>query len=129
VPELEQEILECAEAGVAGYVTRNGSLADLIATIESVGRDEIIVSPRVAAALVRRLALLAAERRGPSARRALTSRERDVVMLLEGGLSNKEIAERLCIEVTTVKHHVHNILKKLRVSRRGEAAAKLRGAA
>lgn len=126
VPELEHEILECAEAGIAGYVTRNGSLDDLVATIESVCRDEMLISPRVAAALVRRVALLAAEHRGPRVREALTSREREVVMLLEGGLSNKEIAERLCIEVTTVKHHVHNILKKLRVSRRGEAAAKLR---
>jgi two-component system nitrate/nitrite response regulator NarL len=47
--------------------------------------------------------------------------------LIEEGLSNKEIARRLCIEVATVKHHVHNLLEKLGVSRRGEAVARVRG--
>jgi DNA-binding NarL/FixJ family response regulator len=57
---------------------------------------------------------------------ALTSRELQVIRLIDQGLSNKEIASRLSIEVTTVKHHVHNILEKLSVHRRGEAAARVR---
>ena len=129
VPELEEEILACAEAGVAGYVTRNGSLEDLVVAIDSVGRGEVICSARVAGALMRRVAALASERRGLPGHEPLTSRELDVAALLEAGFSNKEIAGRLCIEVTTVKHHVHNILEKLCVSRRGEAAVKLRDAA
>jgi DNA-binding NarL/FixJ family response regulator len=56
----------------------------------------------------------------------LTPRERQVALLVGDGLSNKEIAGRLCLEVTTVKNHVHNILRKLEVARRGQAAAYLR---
>jgi DNA-binding NarL/FixJ family response regulator len=59
--------------------------------------------------------------RGP-----LTVRESEIVRLIDQGLSNKEIAVRLGIEVATVKNHVHNLLEKLRVHRRAEAAAHLR---
>ena len=127
VPELEEEILACAEAGVAGYVP--GSRSRISLSPSSVGRGEVICSARVAGALMRRVAALASERRGLPGHEPLTSRELDVAALLEAGFSNKEIAGRLCIEVTTVKHHVHNILEKLCVSRRGEAAVKLRDAA
>jgi two-component system, NarL family, nitrate/nitrite response regulator NarL len=53
----------------------------------------------------------------------LTRRETEVLGLVEAGLSNQQIASELRIELPTVKHHVHNILEKLSVSRRGEAAA------
>ena len=56
----------------------------------------------------------------------LTSREREIAELLEQGMSNKEIAARLQIELPTVKNHVHSILTKLKASRRGQAAAMLR---
>jgi DNA-binding NarL/FixJ family response regulator len=78
------------------------------------------------AALLRRLNAVAhapvLERDGTE---ALTPRERQVARLVGEGLSNKEIGRHLCIEVTTVKNHVHNILRKLDVSRRGQAAAYL----
>jgi DNA-binding NarL/FixJ family response regulator len=57
----------------------------------------------------------------------LTSRESEVIRLIDAGLSNKEIAQHLYIEVATVKNHVHNILEKLEVKRRGQAAARVRG--
>jgi DNA-binding NarL/FixJ family response regulator len=60
---------------------------------------------------------------------ALTSREQDIIALIDRGLSNKEIARQLKISLPTVKNHVHNILEKLQVSRRGAAAALLREAA
>ena len=124
VPELEQAILDCAEAGIAGYVTRDGSLAELVDTIRAVARGEALYPARMVARLLRRLAARPHAR--PSPRSTLTSRERQVAALLEAGLSNKEIARRLSIELPTVKNHVHNILEKLGVSRRGEAVAKLR---
>ena len=58
---------------------------------------------------------------------ALTAREREIAELIEQGFSNKEIAERLEIGLPTVKNHVHNILTKLKATRRGQAAAMLRG--
>ena len=57
---------------------------------------------------------------------SLTAREREIAALIEEGLSNKEIAERLEIGLPTVKNHVHNILTKLKATRRGQAAAMLR---
>jgi DNA-binding NarL/FixJ family response regulator len=95
----------------------------LVATLESATRGEALFSPRMAASLLRRVAALAATQPSPSAQVRLTPRERDIMRLLDEGLSNKEIAQRLGIEVATVKNHVHNILEKLQVHRRGEAAA------
>ena len=58
----------------------------------------------------------------------LTRREKEVLDLMAKGYSNKEIALRLSIALSTVKHHVHSILEKLRVDRRGAAVALLDGA-
>jgi two-component system nitrate/nitrite response regulator NarL len=126
VTETEDEILSCAEAGIVGYVPRDGSVHDLIATIESVVRGEARCSPQITAALLRRVASLAAERRveGPAA--ALTPRQLEIVRLIGQGLSNKEIARRLCIELSTVKNHVHSALEKLGTHRRAEAARLVR---
>jgi DNA-binding NarL/FixJ family response regulator len=129
VSDGDDALVRYIEAGIAGYVTRDGSLTDVVATVESVGRDETIVSPKLAASLFKRLA---AQRRrddvvtgdGTS---ELTSRERQILTLIEQGLANKEIARTLGIELATVKNHVHHVLEKLKVSRRGEAAARARG--
>jgi two-component system, NarL family, nitrate/nitrite response regulator NarL len=129
VTELEDEICECAEAGIAGYVARNGSKEDLIAAVENAVRGEVLCSPRVAASLFRRLAAhVQTTRQGPP-KAALTGREQDIIALIDRGLSNKEIARQLKISLPTVKNHVHNILEKLQVRRRGAAAALLREAA
>jgi len=107
-------------------VPRDGTLADLRAVIESVARGEVVCSPRIAASLLRRIADLAAEREPPPPELRLTSREIEIVELIDQGLSNKEIAQRLSIALPTVKNHVHSILDKLHVHRRAEAAARLR---
>jgi DNA-binding NarL/FixJ family response regulator len=98
---------------------------DLTATITSVSRDELLCSPRVAAALLRRVGALANGVRRPHATDGLTSRECEILGLIKEGLSNKEIAVRLHIEVATVKNHVHNLLEKLQVASRAEAASRL----
>lgn len=126
VADVDQEVLSCAEAGVTGFVTRDGSLADLIAAVEAAQRGELFCSPRMAASLLRRVSALARE--GPSTPR-LTDRESEVLAYLERGLTNQAIAQALGIEVPTVKNHVHSILEKMRVKRRGEAASVWRRAA
>jgi two-component system, NarL family, nitrate/nitrite response regulator NarL len=129
VADTEDEVCECAEAGIAGYVARNGSKEDLIAAVENAVRGEVFCSPRVAGSLFRRLAahVQTTRRRSPEA--PLTCREQDIIALIDRGLSNKEIARQLKISLPTVKNHVHNILEKLQVRRRGAAAALLREAA
>lgn len=124
VPESEESVLAFAEAGIAGYVPREGSVQDLVEAVERATRGELQCSPQIAGTLIRRLAWRAAG--GNLAPSPLTAREAEIVRLIDQGLSNKEIAVRLGIEVATVKNHVHNLLEKLRVHRRAEAAARLR---
>lgn len=123
VSEGDAQVIACAEAGAAAYVPADASVDDLVRVLESAVRGELMCSPKIAATLFNRLALLAAVRARPHEEPALTGREAEITALIDQGLSNKEIARRLCIETTTVKNHVHNILEKLHVHRRGEAAA------
>lgn len=128
VTEVEGEVLACAEVGAAGYVPREASVEELVTVIESVMRGETVCPPRIAATLFRRVAVLSGGRASKPSLLSLTVREREILRFLDRGLSNKEIAKRLGVEVATVKNHVHNILEKLRVHRRGEAAARIREA-
>lgn len=130
VSEADDALVRYIEAGIDGYVTRDGSLNDVVATVESVGRGETIVSPRVAASLFERLASERTRESGTPApvTSALTSREREILVLVERGMANKEIARTLGIELATVKNHVHHVLEKLKVTRRGQAAAHVRAA-
>jgi two-component system, NarL family, nitrate/nitrite response regulator NarL len=121
VGEADEEVVQWAEAGVSGLVSREATLAQLLDAIEAAAKEEVVTSPAVAAALLRRVASLPRETRRDA--RALTRREREIVGLIGRGLSNKEIASSLRIEVPTVKNHVHNILEKLCVGRRVEAVA------
>ena len=126
VLDSDAEVIACTEAGAVGYVTREGSLEELVAVVQSAARGELICSPRVAGSLARRLATLAGETAEAQSRSRLSRREREVAALIGEDLSNKEIAMRLSIEVATVKNHVHNLLEKLRVHRRSEAASAAR---
>ncbi len=127
IRENEQDLIACAEAGVSGYVPRAASVQDLVTVLEGVGRGELLCSAHTAATLWRRVAALAATAGGTAQEQTLTRREREIGTLLEAGLSNKDIATRLGIEVATVKNHVHNLLEKLEVHRRGQAVARLQG--
>jgi two-component system nitrate/nitrite response regulator NarL len=121
VREVESEVLACAAAGIDGYVPVNAAADDLVAVLDGVMRQELVCSPKVAASLYNCVGLLRTVSAEP-----LTVRELEVIDLMNEGLSNKEIARRLGIEASTAKNHVQNILLKLNVHRRGQAAAKLR---
>lgn len=131
VAEVEQDILACAEAGVSGFVLCDGSIGDVVAAIHNAMRDELVCSPKVAAALFGRLALLSARAavRDPAAGvDTLTPREHEIIRFVGEGLSNKEIARALRIRDSTVKNHMHNVLSKLQIRRRGEISKHLHAA-
>jgi len=126
VTDTDEEVMACAEAGAVGYVTREGSLDELVAVVCAAARGELICSPRIAGCLARRVAVLSIGREADRDSWRLSRREREIALLLGQDLSNKEIAVRLTIEVSTVKNHVHNILNKLQVQRRSDAARLIR---
>jgi two-component system nitrate/nitrite response regulator NarL len=119
----EAELIAYAEAGVSGFIAHDDSPADLVEAVRSVARGELRCSPQLAGTLLRHVTNLAAGRATGLDGPHLTARELEVFRLLQEGLSNKQIASRLHIELPTVKHHVHHILEKLNVARRSEAVA------
>jgi two-component system, NarL family, nitrate/nitrite response regulator NarL len=126
VSEIDHLVLACAEAGIAGYVAPDGSEEDLVTAIEYALRGELYCSPRIAGLLLRRVTALSSQPEKAAEPGSLTQRERQVLALMGEGMSNKEIGRALRIGDSTVKNHVHNILEKLQVHRRGEAAVRLR---
>ena len=127
--EEKQNVLRYVEAGATGYVLKDDSLEDLIETVRAAQDGKVFVSPQIAAAIMERLSGLArlfsdVENNITNAT-DLTARELEVLKLISEGRTNQQIAENLVIEVGTVKNQVHNILDKLNVSSRREAAAYL----
>ncbi len=119
VSNVEEQVIACAEAG-AGHVTYETSVPQLIDAIECAARGELLCTPKIARGLLRRISTISSNR----LKRAdiLTGRECEVSKLLALGRSNKQIARRLNISVSTVKIHVSHILNKLNARNRTEAA-------
>ncbi len=129
LPHSKNAILQYVAAGAAGYVLQEVSTEKLLEHIRATYDGKAIISPDIAAALmshINELAQISTQTNiDPSAYAQLTPREREVLELIGNEMSNQQIADKLFIEVGTVKNHVHNILKKLDVSSRHEAAAYL----
>ena len=127
--EEKQHVLRYVEAGATGYILKDDSLEGMIETIRAAQDGKVFVSPQIAAAIMERLATLARlfsdVETSITDTTELTARELEVLKLVGEGQTNQQIADHLVIEVGTVKNHVHNILDKLHVSSRGEAAAYL----
>jgi DNA-binding NarL/FixJ family response regulator len=124
-PDEEDHVIALAELGVLAFVECESGLDALVAAVAGAAHGEASFPPRIATTLLRRVRRLSVRRRAGDPA-LLTVRESQVAELIAEGLSNKEIAARLCIEVATVKNHVHNILEKLGVNRRFDAVARLR---
>ena len=119
VREDESGVIDLVEAGIAGYATVEQPLAELAASRRSSHGRRVAMLAAGLRSPGQRVTALAAVRR-QSKGRTLTPREREIAALIADGLSNKQIARRLSIEPATVKNHVHNILRKLGVSRRDQ---------
>jgi DNA-binding NarL/FixJ family response regulator len=124
VPEDGPEVVAVAEAGISGYVSREDTVDQVGEALRSVLRGEAACSGKVTAGLLAHIALQAKVRPSAAVVAApLTPRERDVLRLIENGMSNKEIARALDLQLSTVKNHVHNLLTKFGASGRAEVSA------
>ncbi len=102
--------------GASGYLLKSAGPDEVVAAIQAAARDEMFLDPAVARRLTRQMVS------PPTGVGALTERERDVLILIANGYSNKEIADELVISERTVRTHVSSILRKLRLSSRTQAA-------
>lgn len=124
--EQQQEVIECGRAGFAGYVGRESSIDALHVSLCEIVAGRLQCPPEISGGLLRALFRRSSSPPEPSLDEALTHRESEVLHLLGRGLTNKEIAQELCVSVATVKHHVHRVLEKLKLTRRAQAMRRVR---
>ncbi len=118
VSEDEDDLLEAMKAGASGYVLKGVSARELAAVVRSVSAGEVYVAPSLAFGLLREMS----RPRSSDPLAELSSRERQVLELVATGLSNQEIGLKLGLAEKTIKHYMTNILTKLQVRSRVEAA-------
>jgi DNA-binding NarL/FixJ family response regulator len=114
----DESALSFIECGANGYLSKHSSLAQLVDAIKATYRGEMSYSPHLISLVVCKLRKLSKERDQLS---PLSWREKQILELVSNGLGNKEIGNQLGISTATAKNHVHNILQKLKVTRRREA--------
>lgn len=117
--ELDEHLYEAVQLGAAGYLLKNLDADELFDLISGVANGEAALTRAMAARLLKNVAGHSNE---PAPVESLTEREIEVLQLVAQGASNPVIAEELCITINTVKTHLKNILDKLQVENRTQAA-------
>lgn len=124
----EADLLDAIKAGARGYITKDVSIDDLMEAVRRIAQGDAVITPHLAARLLDEFASLTRSRdhetqsiEADSAK--VTQRERDVLELLVQGATNRDIARQLLITENTVKVHLRNILDKLHLRNRQQAAA------
>ena len=126
VSEMESDLFAAVKFGAKGYILKNTEPEELIHAIFHIARGGVIVSPLMAAKLLDEFKDLTAGVERESAQEAdaaISPREGEVLQLVAQGATNKEIADSLFISENTVKTHLRNIMEKLHLANRSQAAA------
>lgn len=124
--ETQQEVIQCGQAGYAGYISRETPLTKLCANLVDIVAGKQTCPPEISAGMLRALSHTTSQPETAEQEPTFTMREREVLELIGQGMSNKDIGKQLSLSVPTVKHHVHNILGKLGLTRRIEVMKKMR---
>jgi len=119
----EHEPVDVVRIGGSCYLPKDVAPATILAGVSAAAAGETLIAPSVASALVRRLRAIGAGE-GPAPHSVLSEREQEVLRLIAAGLDNDAIAAELFISRHTVKNHISNILLKLEVSNRVQAAVR-----
>jgi DNA-binding NarL/FixJ family response regulator len=120
----QSDIVEFVAAGASGFILKDASVTEFLRTIQSVAKGEKVLPPSLTDSLFSHFVNLALKNnKGKNINAVrMTKREREIIVLIADGLSNKEIAQRLNIATHTVKSHVHNVMEKLALHSRLQIA-------
>jgi DNA-binding NarL/FixJ family response regulator len=119
----DEDVLDSILAGACGYILKDASLPELLRGIQAAARGESLVSPPIAAKVLQRVRATATSAQDAAAIQAeLSERELQVLKLIANGKDNADIAAELHISPKTVKNHISNILMKLQIENRIQAA-------
>ncbi len=119
VSEDQDTLMAALKAGARGYVLKGVTARDLANAVRVVAGGDIYISPALAGGI---LFELTANKQASDPMTSLTDREREILQLVAEGLTNREIGERLHLAEKTIKHYMTNVLQKLQVRSRVEAA-------
>jgi NarL family two-component system response regulator LiaR len=114
-------VLGLLEAGATGYLMKSAKGQDLVEAVRAVRAGESVLHPKIIEKLLKQAMAKPTETVGPKIKDLLSDREMEMLKLLATGMSNKEIAGKLCLSLRTVKAHMSNIFTKMNVASRSEA--------
>lgn len=121
---VQSDILQYVKAGANGFILKDASLNDFLITIRTVAEGSTVLPPLLIDSLFAQIVDHAVREGKTKLKESvrMTAREREVIVLLGEGLSNKEIAQKIHVSTYTVKSHIHNIMEKLALHTRLEIA-------
>ena len=121
---VQADILQYVKAGANGFILKDASLKDFLITIRTVSEGATVLPPLLVDSLFSQIVDYAVKEGKFKLKEAIrmTAREREVILLLGEGLTNKEIAQKIHVSTYTVKSHIHNIMEKLALHTRLEIA-------
>lgn len=123
VSDDEQDLFEAIKAGAQGYLLKNLRGEEFMEMLAGISRNEAPISPTLASKILAEFARKSAKPATSLPKEELSERERDVLRLLAQGQTNKDIAAYLYVSENTVRYHIKNILAKLHLRNRAQAAA------
>src|ERR687896_1472577 len=122
ISDQDEDVMNAILAGACGYLMKDSSIQDLMQGIRAAAVGESLISPHIASKVLQRIRAATVESGGAGARPELSDRETEVLRLIANGKDNAEIAQELHISPKTVKNHISNILMKLQIENRIQAA-------
>jgi len=122
ISDQDSDVMDAVLAGACGYLLKDSSIQELMRGIEAAGGGESLISPSIAAKVLQRLRAASPDTQAEMRVAELSDRELEVLKLIANGKDNSEIARELFISAKTVKNHISNILLKLSIENRIQAA-------